>query len=255
MRRPLVLTSLLLGAACGDVQVRSVRIGPVVPAELQGEWIGTWQSATATASGPLQVRLQEFRGEPVVSVQIDNPCIEPREYQLVLRPNAIELRAEGEAVLAASVGAERTMVGTFQCETDQGTWTAAWVRALPTLGDLSGEWIGTITPAAVPPMAPVPRPVRLELQQTVRGGTVALDGVLDAPELLLMPLLVEGYTIFRDTSFDLLLQSNDPAGPTVILSALGDREPLRVDFGLAQAFGNGPLPFGQAVFTLEWQAP
>lgn len=254
MRQPFASTLLLLGVACGDIQVRSVRIGPVVPVDLQGEWVGMWRSAANPSTGPLQVRLQEFRGEPVVSVLIDNPCVEPREYELVLRSESIELRVDGEAVLAATVGPGRTMVGTFQCENDQGTWTAAWVRALPTLGDLSGQWIGTITPAVLPPSVPSARPVRLELQQSVRGGVVVLDGVLEAPELLPLPLLLNGYTIFRDTSFDLLLQSTSSAGPTVVLSALGEREPLRVDLGLAQAFGSGPLPFGQAVFTLEWQA-
>lgn len=255
MRHLLLPVLLLLGSACGDIQVRSVRVGPVVPVDLQGEWTGTWSSARGTATGPLQIRLQDFGGEPVVAVLIENPCIEARDYQLVLLADSIELRAEGETVFAAAITAERTMTGTFQCELDQGTWTAAWDRELPTLGDLSGRWLGTLTPAVLPPAVPTPRPVQLDLEQRVQGGTLVLDGVLEAPDLWPLPVVLRGYTIFRDTTFDLLLQSEAAAGPVVVMSALGEREPLRVGFGLAQAFGGGPLPFAQAVFTLQWQAP
>jgi hypothetical protein len=255
MRSLLTSSLLLLAAACGDVDVRSVRVGPAVPETLQGEWVGSWTSSLTAASGALQVRVQEFRAEPVVALQIDNPCLLPRDYQLVLRPTSIELRADGETVLAAELGAGRTLTGTFQCQADQGTWTASWVRALPTLGDLSGRWTGTLTPAVALPAVPMPRPLQLDLEQSVVGGSVVLTGVLDVPELLGLPIAVSGYTIFRDDTFDLLLRAEQPGAPTVVLSALGARQPLSVELGLAQAFGAAPLPFAQATFSLQWQSP
>ena len=86
------LASLLVLAACGDLDVRTVRVPEVVPAPLEGEWTGTWTSDANGASGPLTVRVQEFGGEPLLSVDIVNACVENRAYDLVLGNGLIELR-------------------------------------------------------------------------------------------------------------------------------------------------------------------
>ena len=248
------LLSLLVLAACGDLDVRSVRVPEVVPASLEGEWSGTWTSAMSGSSGPLTVRVQEFDGVPLLSVDITNACVENRSYDLVLGNGLIELRDGPRTVFAGVLGEGRTLLGTFTCDADDGTWTAAWQRDLPPLLDLSGTWNGSLATLENPQ-----RGLRLQLDQGVRGGVLVLDGTLAIDGLgadggeLVVPL--EGVASFRSDGFDLGLRSLDGSTPNLVLSGLGEPDPLQVDVGVLQVLGGSSLPFSQGVFRILWATP
>lgn len=245
--RPLLLVPLGFAfAACGDLDVRSVRPTRGVPDTLQGEWIGWWQSTSSNQGGALVFTVQEFDGEPVVNLSLDNPCVEPRDYELVLTPSTIELRLDGRTVLAAVVGEGRSLLGTYECVADLGTFEATWQRELPELVDLSGTWDGTVTVGATSHGA------RLQLQQEISGGRMLLQGELDLGGFWPVPIPVSGTAMFRDAGFDLMLHTGAGAVPALLLSGFGEREPLRLPFGLLHVFG-GSLPFPQAVLQLDWQ--
>lgn len=236
--------------ACGDLELRSIRSPEVVPAQLEGEWSGSWHSSSTTDSGPLVVRLQEFAGQPVVSLQIVNPCVQMRAYELVLGLSSVELRAEGDPVFVGVLGEGRTLVGGYDCNNDVGSWTATWQRDLAPLIDLSGRWSGTLATAGA-----LPRLLTLQLEQTVREGMLALDGALTidgiGPEPVRLPLV--GTANFRSDGFDLALRSPDGSAPNVVMSGLGESMPLQVELGVLQVLGASALPFTQGVFRIEWQ--
>lgn len=246
--RHLVLSLVLPFAACGDLQVRSVRAPQSVPQELVGEWVGTWQS-TAEATGAIVVRVQEFEGEPVVRVEFENPCIEPRSYDLVVTAASIELRAEGTAVMTATLVEGRQLVGTYHCPEESGTWTASWQRELPAVQDLSGRWSGSLAAAGQPTRA-----FDIDLVQVVEGGDVLLQGFLWLRDLWPLPLEVEGTVLFRDDAFDLLLRTPIGSVPGVLVTGIGDYAPMRVENGLLQPIGTPVLPFPIAGFTVFRQS-
>lgn len=245
------LLSLFVLAACGDLDVRSVRVPEVVPASLEGEWTGTWTSDTNGTSGALTVRVQEFGGEPLLSVDIENACVENRAYDLVLGNGLIELRDGDRTVFAGVLGEGRTLLGTFSCDADRGTWTAAWQRDLPALLDLTGTWNGSLATIETPA-----RGVQLTLEQRVRSGLLVLDGTLTIAGLgvdagdLVVPL--EGSASFRSDGFDLGLRSPDGIAPVLVLSGLGEPEPLQVEVGVLQVLGPSTLPFAQGVVRIAW---
>jgi hypothetical protein len=250
MRRPVALLLPWCLVACGDLDVRSVREPQVVPAQLAGEWLGTWQSANQTASGAVVVRVQEFAGEPVVRIEFQNPCLEPRAYELVMTASLIELRAEGQVVLAAAVRADRSMDGIYQCEAESGTWTATWQRDLPTLVDLGGDWSGSLAVAGQPT-----RPIDLVLEQGVQDGSLVLEGLLDLGDLWPSLLPVRGSVFFREGGFEVVLATSAGSTPGLFLAGVGDRDPLQVETGFLQTIGSPVLPFQNGVFQIFWQGP
>lgn len=237
-----------LFAACGDIQVRSVRSENVVPATLQGEWSGTWTSAASGMGGALTVRVQEFAQEPVVSLSIDNPCLVPRDYELRLAGASIELLADGVRVLDAAIEEPRRLVGSYECAADRGTWSADWVRELPKPIDLSGSWSGTVT---VPGVAS--EPMFVELAQAVRAGALVLDGMITLPQALPLPVPVTGTVEFGENDFQIVLQTRSGFQPAVVLTGIGDREPVQVDVGFLQVLSSAALPFSQGVFQMAPQ--
>ena len=251
--RTLALLALpcLVAAGCGDLDVRHVREQPDgVPAALVGEWQGSWQSASSTASGSVVLQVQEFAGEPVVNVVFVNPCLAPREYDLVVTPASFELRADGQTVLAATLGEDgRELLGVYECERERGTWRATWRRDLPALHDLGGRWTGTVVFGDE-----VVRPLELTLVQAVDGGAVQLEGLLDLGELWPVPVALRGTASFRDRGFDLTLQNAAGTSPSLVLSAPGELEPLRVEAGLLHVLDQAlPQPLG--VVQLVRQGP
>jgi hypothetical protein len=246
MRHALSLVLPALLAACGDLDVRSVRAAPTgVPSALIGEWQGTWQSSATAANGVVVVRVQEFDGEPVVNVQFQNPCLAPRAYDLVVTPATIELRADGQTVLAASLGDGRELVGTYTCSAEAGTWQAQWRRDLPVLLDLGGTWAGTVQFADQ-----LVRPIELRLEQQVEGGEMLLQGELDLGDLWPAPIPVVGTVLFRDQGYDVTLHTPSGANPELLLSGGGTVDPLRIEAGLLHA-ANQSLPFPLGVFTIQ----
>ncbi|MBL8737311.1 MAG: hypothetical protein JNL12_12845, partial [Planctomycetes bacterium] len=108
MLRCAFLLPAVLGLGACDLEVRSTRSADVVPAALQGEWEGTWSGA-AGSGGTLTLQVQQFDAEPLVSIRIDNPCLEAREYQLVIGLASVELRRDGEPVFVGVLGEGRTL--------------------------------------------------------------------------------------------------------------------------------------------------
>lgn len=250
MRSLAVLVLSCAFAACGDLEVRSVRAPQAVPRELLGEWSGAWHSAESNSTGNILVRVQQFEGEPVVNVQIENPCIEPRTYDLVVTPATIELRADGRTVIAAVLGAGRELVGTYVCTAETGTWSAVWQRDLPEIADLAGDWSGTLVVGGQPD-----RPVALELAQRVEGGIVVLDGLLDLGDAWPLPVPMRGTAFFRADGYDVMLNTLAGNLPELWLTGVGDHEPLRIEHGILQALGPQPLPFQSGLFTIAHQGP
>lgn len=232
-------------AACGDLDVRSVRGPGIAPVVLSGEWVGTWYSTRQATTGRIVIRAQDFAGEPLVNVELDNPCVEPRVYELLVTAATIELRADEEVVLAATIGANRRLDGRFQCALDAGTWTADWQRDLPPVVDLRGPWRGELVPAGG-----AATELRLDLQQGLREGRVQLDGVLDVPQLWPLPLLVTGTANFRADVFDLVLRTALTTGPQWLLMGVGDARTLRLEDGQVHVFDADPVPFRQGAFAI-----
>jgi hypothetical protein len=240
----------LLAAACGDIDVRSIRTSDAVPQALEGEWSGSWQSGDGADSGTLVLRIQDFAGEPVVSVQVAHPCVKPREYQFRATATTVELLADGEVVFGAVLGQDRTLVGSYQCTADSGTWDASWQRDLPPLLDLSGRWEGTISANGAPPQQLV-----MHLQQDVRGGALVMDGAAELPGALPEPIGVTGWLEFRDGVFEVLLTTLPGEVPIAFLTGLGDSDLLRIENGLLQAAIDPQLPVLQATWQAAWTGP
>jgi len=246
---PLLFLSLV--AACGDIEIQSVRTGLAIPLAMEGEWTGAWSSANGSNTGSLNLRLQSYAGQAVVAVTINNPCVVPRTYQIFVTSTTIELHADGEVVLAAVLGDDRTMAGTYRCDQDEGLWQAVWQRDLPPVRDLSGLWEGTVSAAGT---GSGTVPLQLILHQSVRGGVVVVDGSLALPGLLGVPLGVTGSVRFRDGAFDFLLGTTSGVVPSVQLAGLGDAEELVIDDGLLLAPPSPLLPFQNAVWQVTWKS-
>ena len=249
MRTITVLGPFLLCAfsACGDIAVKSVRVSEAVPVALQGQWTGTWASSSNSASGDVEVNLQSFDGQPVVGLVISNPCLTPGNYQLVVTGSMLELRSDGEPRFLAVLGPDRTLIGTYQCAEDSGTWMAVWQRDLPTIGDLRGVWEGTVTTATVPSSR-----LQITLDQRVVGGQLAIEGSMTFPDLLPRSLPVAGTVRFREGSFDIVFSTEAGVSPAVQLAGLGDSTALAIQDGLLVAQAGTLLPFAQALWQMSW---
>lgn len=251
MRSPVLLLLASCGlSACGDLDVRSVRAPQAVPRALIGEWTGSWHATQSGLEGGIVVRVQEFEGEPVVNVQFENPCIEPRTYDLVVTEATIELRADGRTVIAATVGEGRSLIGTYECTAESGTWSAVWQHDLPEVVDLGGDWDGTLVVGGQSNRA-----VHLELTQSVAGGMVLLDGLLDLGDAWPLPVPMRGTVVFRTGGYDVMLSTLAGNQPVLLLTGTGDTEPLRIENGILQALSSAPLPFQAGLFTVARQGP
>lgn len=241
--------ALLLGcAACGDINVRSVRTGDVVPPALEGEWLGSWQSSTTGINGLLTLRIQDFAGEPVVAVQIAHACVPPSQYQFRASPTKVELLADDVVLFEAVIGTDHTMIGSYGCAADAGSWDATWQRALPELIDLSGRWLGTVAVAGQPTQTLV-----LDLTQSVRNGTLALDGSMSLPDLLPDALPMRGSVQFGEAGFDLLLLTQPGTVPLVQMTGTGSSTALQVPSGQLLAAIDPLLPLVEATWTVQRQ--
>ncbi|MCA8973390.1 MAG: hypothetical protein KDC98_01645 [Planctomycetes bacterium] len=202
---------------------------------LLGEWTGTWASSGTRGNGQIEVRVQEFADSPVVTILIDNPCILPRSYEFSLSSAGIELTAEGQTVLRAAFGPNRTMTGEYWCPQDSGSWDAAWQQELPEILDLSGTWNGTFEFGG-----PAPEVMELELSQEVTGGGVRLIGAATFPGMLPAPLPVIGAARFRSDAFDIVLDTTTGVLPELQLLGVGDSLTAALE-GVLVATG-GSLP-------------
>jgi hypothetical protein len=242
---PVCVLAVLL-AACGDLSVQSVPGSETIPAALEGEWRGNWRSTRTQDVGAVTIRIQEFAGQPVVSLTIDNPCLAPADYDLVLAGGVIALQADGVTVLEASLARPDRLTGTFGCALDEGTWAADLIGPLPEPIDLSGSWEGRVfVPGAFT------EEFGVTLQQSVRSGRLARNALADIPGVLPFQIPMRGYVVFGDDDFDIILETEPGVQPQLVLSGSGDRDPLAVPTGVLQVLGQTPLPFSQGLVELE----
>src|SRR5690606_39687450 len=104
--------------------------------------------------------------------------------------------------------------------------SARWVEALPSVLDLSGSWRGRIFAPGQPD-----QPVAVTLEQRVQHGVLVLEGGADLPGVLPFELPLAGYVQFRGSAFELVLQSDPAFDPQIIVTGIGDREPLELPVG------------------------
>ncbi|MFY9344684.1 MAG: hypothetical protein WAT39_19485 [Planctomycetota bacterium] len=248
MRVAAALFVSCFAASCGDLDVRSLRTADAVPAALVGEWEGNWRSSATGRTGEVRVQVQEFGGEPLVHVDIDNPSVQPQVVDLVLTEDSIELRSGGEVVMSARLFQDRRLEGLFAVSGDRGTWSADWQRDLPPVGDLGGVWRGDLVPLGGDVVA-----IELELVQTVSSGQLRLDGLLAVPGAWPAPVAIEGSARFGAAGFELLARSVPGSAVPFTLSAAGaagEDGVLRLGAGLLHVTGDDPQPFRDATFTL-----
>lgn len=238
--------AVLLLSACGDIEVRSVPADTQPTELLSGIWSGGWESDNSADSGTLEVRIQDFDGEPVVSIVIDNPCLQPQDYDLTIAGNVIRLEEDGVAVLEASLVGPDQLVGSYTCALDSGSWGAARIATLPEPIDLSGAWQGRIY---VPGVAS--QDLNLRLLQSVQAGQLVLDGSVELPGVLPFPIPVEGLVVFQDQEFLVTMQTSPGFLPILRLGAIGTREPLQIPVGTVQVLSPSQLPFEEALLELQ----
>jgi hypothetical protein len=232
-------------AACGDLKVRSVAPTQTVPAVLEGLWLGTWQSAKNQTAGLLEIRIQQFHGEAVVEILIDNPCLLPDDYELILTADGILLRLGGETVMQADLLEDGQLVGFYDCALDDGGWQAEWVEGLPSLLDLSGSWEGRIYA-----IGQQEQPIYMTLEQSVSAGRLVLHGDADLPAAFPFGVPLEGYVRFGPDEFELTLFTPLGVEPSLYLTGVGQRETLSVSVGIVQVQGPATLPFSIGMVQL-----
>ena len=239
------LVAVLLFAACGELHIKSVRVGSAVPAGLQGEWLGTWTSTTDQTGGEIILRVQEFAAAPVVTILVNNPCLAPDDYQIALSGTTFELRLGSDVVLFATLGAGRTLDGSYNCAVDGGTLQATWQKDLPAIVDLSGTWQGSMQSGAEAAV-----PVIVSLHQFVRTGQLLLEGTMELPGVVAGSLPLSGSARFRETWFEVVLTTPSGTQPFVQLTGLGDPEALTIAEGIATASPQVGFPFTQAIWSV-----
>jgi hypothetical protein len=248
MRTILLPTVLLVAVACGRmIEVRtSGGPGAVGFAPLLGQWSGQWTSDRASDSGLLTIDVQEFDGQPVVNVQLSNPCFVPGSYEIVTDGRVFELVRDGVSVLRAELSQPEALVGSYTCSVDAGAWSAARRGDLPAIVDLGGSWLGSVaTGLGAQPMV-------LELDQEVVGGEILLAGTFALPGLLPEALAVVGSARFHNGRFDLSLGTEPGTSPRVVLGSVGDSESRRIDNGLLQVAPDPRVPFASALWQALW---
>ena len=250
MLRSAVAFLPLLLAACGDIDVRSIRSGDVVPEELEGEWWGAWISALSGVNGVLTLRIQHFAGEPVVGVQIAHPCLPPNQYEFRATASTVELLADDVVLFRGVLGDDRTLIGTYGCAADLGSWDATWHRDLPPVADLGGLWVGTVTVPGLPTQE-----MQLQLEQSVRDGALVLTGAGALPGLLTEPLPLLGQVQFRQDAFDLGLVTAPGILPIVQLVGIGDTASLQITNGQLQVAVDPLHPIVQGLWSVQRVGP
>ena len=235
----------LVLAACVDID-RQTTTGSSLPQALFGEWRGSWESDRVANSGTLVMSVQSFDGQPVLAAAIQHPCLAARVFEFSQTGLRWELRLDGELVFVGTVDpTTRTLVGTYSCAEDEGTWSAGWQGPLPDIPDLSGSWTGayeSLQPAGSGELS-------LDLSQHwAEGrlrftGTVSLDPHSNHPSMTesLALAVTAGEVQWTGSDFQLLLQAGESL-PWLTMHGSGHLSSLSVQQGLL-IVENAQLPF------------
>ena len=87
------------------------------------------------------------------------------------------------------------------------------------------------------------------LGQTVGGGTVSLQGTVQLPSYMPIPVPVGGVARFRDDEFDVVLSTPSGIFPELQLVGVGNAATLAIEEGVMVSSGGVVLPFASAVWT------
>jgi len=221
-----------------------------MPAALEGRWVGSWTSSGNQGGGSIEIRIQQFRSQPVVEVQIDNPCLTPNDYDLSLSGDQISLSLDGTTVMSANLLGEQTLDGVYSCAADEGEWQAEWVEGLPTLLDLSGEWEGRIFSIGEGELS-----ITMNVEQNVEAGRLVLQAQADVPCFTNgMPMVgvvpMQGYVRFYPDDFELTLYTPLGSEPSIYMTGIGERETLHVPLGVVQLQASPLTPLANGTVQL-----
>jgi hypothetical protein len=245
MRSFALLLLLGLSLACGKLRTSVPDPSAAVPSALVGEWSGAWTSAAGDSGGDLELRVQEFAGQPVVQIVTDLPCLAGATFELQFAGAAFAVRAGEAEVLTGSLAGPGQLSGQFGCGAGSGTWQATRLRPLPPATDLTGRWNGTLFFEGLPAA-----PFALDLRMRLDAGVLRLDGEIFVEGS--DPASVVGVAAdFDDQGFSLLVGTPDGS---LRAQANGLLQPLRVELGQFGVFAGGTA-IGGGVFSMERASP
>lgn len=220
----------------------------VVPADWEGEWIGTWSASDGTGRGSMALHARSFEGLPVLQVETDNPCIGAASYTFARQGLSWELTGDdGTEFRGVLNPSRRQLSGTFACPREHGTWQVDFERSLPPIGDLGGEWNGSM--AVVSP--PVFAAIVLDLDQRWQGGVLRIGGVVHLWSLGLSVPIAEGRVDWRGDRFTLLLRTDANQGPGIWLQGRGSDGARSVEDGIFLV-DDPRLPFRTGSWNAAW---
>jgi hypothetical protein len=232
-------------ATAGCVKVERQTTTKGVPAQWLGEWQGTWSSTRTTAGGALQLSVRTFDGEPLVQLDTTHPCLRPASYSFRIEGSQWRLLADGEQMFVGVLDRDRRIVaGDYECPEDAGVWQVQWIRALPAVADLGGEWSGGYLSSSPPASGGV----ALQLEQRVVSGRLQIRGELLLPQLALALPLVTGEALPVGDDYLLDLRTGPVPGPAFVLQGLVRGGQLVVEGGILMV-ADPRVPFGIAAWT------
>ena len=244
--RIVFLGSVVCLASCGELELQIASTPEVTPAALSGRWEGVWRSSRqASGSGPLEIRIHEFAGLPVIDMEIDNPCLVPSDYDLVMSSGSIALQLAGETVMEARLLGEGRLDGSYSCALDDGAWHAEWVEALPALPDLSGAWQGRVYSHGEEAA-----PIEVALSQDIRAGRLTLCAEVEWPSALLSGLPMEGSVRFGVEQFEISLCTLPGVLPRIEVVGFGERQSEAVTAGVVQVHSLSHLPIASGLMQM-----
>ena len=240
-------------SSCFEIDRRTVT-PTTLPVDLFGEWRGEWVSQLQPDSGSLVLSVQDFQGLPVLSAEIQHPCLVAAVFGFRQDGLRWELSLDGQVVFVGLIDpGQRTITGTYSCSADQGEWHATWHAPLPVIPDLSGDWTGlfeSLQPAGSGALSMdlIQEWVegRLEL-----GGSLTLDPDSNHPSMsqpVVLPVTA-GEVRWTGPEFQLLVQAGESL-PWVTLQGSGTLGSLGVQQGLLMV-ENAQLPFPFGLWSAD----
>ena len=238
------MLALLLLAACFDVDRRS-RQSDTLPETLLGAWRGTWTSTGSTGAGSVAMAVREFEGNPILQLDTQHPCLIGSRFEFVQTGALWQLLLDDQPVFEATLDpTTRRLDGVYDCDADSGTWGVSWDRELPEIVDLSGAWTGTWV--SVQP--PLQGTFAMDLVQQYSNGRLLLTASIRLPGAGDSIEFDAGEVVWRESTFDLVLESGNGSGPLALLQGRGDPQTLAIEDGLFLV-ENAQVPFRLALWS------
>lgn len=247
LRSVAALAATMLPVACYKIEARTT-VRSAVPAQLQGEWTGSWTDGANDQNGTLQILLRTFQNQLVLGFSSDHPAA---QQALVWHFQGTQVRLTGDGIEFTGTldTAARTFSGTFTGSEGAGSWQAEWQRELPPIVDVSGTWVGSFASSSEPNGS---GPLQLQLEQLLIDGQLRLRGSIELPSLQLTVPVVDGYVDWLADTFDLQMISDISELPIVQLTGIGDPEGPSVERGEFIVLPPPGLPVGLGSWQAVW---